>query len=81
MMRVAWAAAAALLIGIGAAAAQTYPAKPVRVLNAFPPGGATDVVGRVVTEHLTKALGQPFVLEAKPGAADSTRRMPRESPC
>jgi len=69
MMRVAWAAAAALLIGIGAAAAQTYPAKPVRVLNAFPPGGATDVVGRVVTEHLTKALGQPFVLEAKPGAA------------
>jgi tripartite-type tricarboxylate transporter receptor subunit TctC len=59
---------AAALLSAGAAA-QDYPSKPVRVLNGFPPGGATDVVGRVVAEHLTNALGKSFYLEAKPGAA------------
>ena len=63
------AAVGLILAGVGAAHAQGYPTKPVKVLNGFPPGGATEVVGRVVTEHLTKALGQPFILEAKPGAA------------
>lgn len=64
-----FAAAITLLAMLGAAAAQDYPTKPVKVLNGFPPGGAVDVVGRVVTEHLAKTLGQPFMLESKPGAA------------
>lgn len=63
------AAAAVFMAAVGVAAAQSYPTKPVRVLNGFPAGGGVDVVGRVVNEHLSKALGQPFVLESKPGAA------------
>jgi tripartite-type tricarboxylate transporter receptor subunit TctC len=53
----------------GSAWAQDYPTRPVRVLNGFPPGGATEAVGRVVMDHLTKAFGKPFYLEPKPGAA------------
>lgn len=64
------AAGLALCVFVGSAAqADTYPSRPVRVLNGFPPGGATDVVGRVLTDHLTQSLGKPFVFEPKPGAA------------
>src|ERR1700722_4169984 len=51
------------------AAAQTYPVRPVRVLTGYPPGGATDVIGRVLVDTLTSRLGQSFYLEGKPGAA------------
>jgi tripartite-type tricarboxylate transporter receptor subunit TctC len=51
------------------ATAETYPARPVRVLTGFPPGGATDVIGRVLVDTLTSRLGQSFYLEGKPGAA------------
>jgi tripartite-type tricarboxylate transporter receptor subunit TctC len=61
---------AVLLAGgaVAAANAQDYPSKPVRVLTAFSPGGATDVAGRILCEHLTQALGHPFLIEGKPGA-------------
>jgi len=49
--------------------AQAYPTKPVRVLIGYPPGGATEVVGRILTDHMTKAMGQAFYVEGKPGAA------------
>jgi tripartite-type tricarboxylate transporter receptor subunit TctC len=48
--------------------AQAWPTKPVRVLIGFPPGGPSDASTRLVAEELTKALGQPFVIESKPGA-------------
>lgn len=51
------------------ASAADYPNRPVRVIVGFPPGGAVDVIGRAVTEHLSKAMTQNFYLEAKPGAA------------
>ncbi|MBL8376399.1 MAG: tripartite tricarboxylate transporter substrate binding protein [Burkholderiales bacterium] len=62
--------AAALLLAAAAPAvlAQTYPAKGVRIVVAYPPGGATDVVTRVLAEHLSRSLGQPFVVENRPGA-------------
>jgi tripartite-type tricarboxylate transporter receptor subunit TctC len=62
------AIAAALLAAAGALA-DTYPSKPVRVLTGYPPGGATELIGRVLTDHMTKAMGQPFYIEGKPGAA------------
>ena len=50
-------------------AAQAYPVKTVRIVDVFPPGGGTDVVGRVIASKLSPALGQSFVVENRPGAA------------
>jgi len=52
----------------GAAIAQTYPAKPVRVIIPYPPGSTPDIVGRTVSTKLQDALGQPFVVENRTGA-------------
>jgi tripartite-type tricarboxylate transporter receptor subunit TctC len=55
-------------IGLPAAAQDKYPSKPVRILVPYAPGGATDIVSRVLGEQLRVILGQPFVTENKPGA-------------
>ena len=55
---------------IGAsAAAQVYPHKPVRLIASTPPGGTIDLVARLLAQHLPATLGQPVVVENKPGAA------------
>ena len=58
-----------LALAAGETAAQAYPAKPVRVIIVFPPGGSNDVVGRIVFQKLSEQLGQQFVIDNRGGAA------------
>src|SRR4051812_49309360 len=64
----------AVLVGfliLGNANAQNdYPTRPVKVIVPSPPGGGTDILARVLAQHFSKALGQPFVVENKPGAGN-----------
>ncbi|MDK3025468.1 tripartite tricarboxylate transporter substrate binding protein [Cupriavidus taiwanensis] len=63
-------AGAAVLGGVGQALAQQpYPAKPIRLIVPYPAGGGTDTVGRLIGQRLAESLGQPVVVENKPGAS------------
>jgi len=71
-MRLARAVALSLLwltLAAVGAAAQDYPAKPIRFIVPYPPAGGTDIVARILNEPLAAALGQPIVIENRGGAA------------
>jgi tripartite-type tricarboxylate transporter receptor subunit TctC len=62
------ASAAALPVGSHFAWAQAYPSRPVRIIVPFAPGGTFDIMARLIGQWLTEKLGQPFVIENRPGA-------------
>ena len=65
------AGAAALPALSRSARAETYPARPVRIIVGFPAGGTTDLTARVTGQWLSQRLGQPFIIENRPGAASN----------
>jgi tripartite-type tricarboxylate transporter receptor subunit TctC len=60
--------AAIAMFQAGSAAAQAWPAKPIRLMVPFPPGGSTDIVARIVAQKLSERLGQSIVIENRGGA-------------
>ena len=71
MAAIRWLGALAVLVvfACGGAWGQAYPSKPPRVVIVFPPGGATDVVGRIVFQKMSEQLNQQFVIENRVGAS------------
>jgi tripartite-type tricarboxylate transporter receptor subunit TctC len=63
------AAAALSLFGMGSALAQSYPSKPITIVVSYPAGGDTDAMARLYAEKLSTRLGQPVLVENKPGAS------------
>ena len=61
--------AVSLVAPVSAISAENYPSRAVTVVVPFPPGGGTDILGRVVAEELAKTFAQPFVVMNRPGAA------------
>jgi tripartite-type tricarboxylate transporter receptor subunit TctC len=64
-------AAGAFAQTVPADSAQPYPTRPVRLIAPFPPGSNADTVARLIADPLQRALGQPFIVESKPGATGS----------
>ncbi len=63
--------AVALCTGLGSAAAADYPVRPVKWIVPYPPAGTTDVLARIIAQWLSEKLGQPFVVENRPGAGNN----------
>jgi tripartite-type tricarboxylate transporter receptor subunit TctC len=70
-IRIGWLAAGIGLMLIVGAAAQDYPSRPVRWVVGFPPGGSTDVIARILSAWMQERLGQPVLVENKPGAGSN----------
>ena len=70
MIRSIFALACVLTLGLATpAAAQDYPTRPIKIIVSFGPGGGADIVGRILGQSLSEKLGQPVVIENRPGAA------------
>jgi tripartite-type tricarboxylate transporter receptor subunit TctC len=69
LRRFYWLVALVIALGALPAAAQEYPSHPIRIVVGFPPGGGVDLVARLIGQEMAKGLGQPVIVENKPGAA------------
>jgi tripartite-type tricarboxylate transporter receptor subunit TctC len=68
---VAIIAASLLTVTLGSSLAQSYPARPITIVVAWPPGSGIDVMTRVMQDALREELGQPIIVDNRPGAAGS----------
>lgn len=68
LTRLAVACSLSLVAAVPALAADAYPSKPITLVIPFPPGGATDVIGRLLGQKLGEKLGQPVIIDNRPGA-------------
>ena len=71
------------VVAMATAHAQTYPVKPIRVIAPFPAGGPVETLARVFTQRLTETMGQPFIIDNRPGASgtlgsDQVAKAPRD---
>ena len=73
-------AALAALAAAGSAQAQDFPAKPVRLVVPFPPGGPLDVTGRLIARDLQERWGQPVLVDNRPGGTTGTEFLARSAP-
>ena len=82
MKKLLWAIAFVSFASIASATAQTYPSRPINMIVPFPPGGLSDVVGRIVAEGMRASLGQSIIIENVGGATGSigTGRVARAAP-
>lgn len=64
-------AAVFLILSANSALGQDYPAKPIRLIDGFPPGGGTDFLGRIIGPKLTEYWGQPVIIDNRPGFASN----------
>src|SRR5215470_19107229 len=55
----------------GPVLSQTYPVRPIKLVLPFPPGGVTDLVGRLLAQEMSKGLGQPVLVENRPGGGST----------
>jgi tripartite-type tricarboxylate transporter receptor subunit TctC len=74
-IRIVAAVGLMLALGVGCADAQTYPSRPVQVIVPFAGGSASDVVTRILLDRAAKTIGQPFIIENRPGAGGNTGTM------
>lgn len=74
--------AALFVASAGALQAQNYPSRPIKIVVPFAPGGPTDLVARVLADHMTRAFGQPAIVENVPGAGGviGTERVAKAQP-
>jgi tripartite-type tricarboxylate transporter receptor subunit TctC len=65
-----------------AAAAETYPARPITIVVPFPPGGSTSMVARIVTDRMAEVIGEPFIVDNRGGAGGAlgTRQVAKSAP-
>ena len=71
-----------LIISVAAAAAETYPSRPISIIVPFPAGGPTDTLGRVLADRMKRTLGQNVIIENPTGAAGTigTTKVARATP-